>query len=132
MNRLTFTTERVNLQQGDGLGNYLAFYFFIDGQKIESDEYNPADCCDVLDEEAENQKLFVLAHCGCGVWGCSSLVAWVKLLPENVVEWTVDDYRCSRNPRKYYFDKPEYDSTIAEIKQIALKEAKRTKNIWQN
>ena len=34
MNKPSFKTEYVNLAQGDRMGKYLAFYFFIDGIKI--------------------------------------------------------------------------------------------------
>lgn len=56
ISKLSFVTERVNLKQGDQCGNYLAFYFSIDGKKIDSDGYNPADCWDVLDEDAPKLK----------------------------------------------------------------------------
>ena len=56
ISKLSFATERVNLKQGDQCGNYLAFYFFIDGKKIESDDYNPATCWDILDEAALKLK----------------------------------------------------------------------------
>ena len=118
-NILSYKTEYVDLKQGDGLGKYLAFNYFIDGKKIESDEYNPAAFYDVLDESAKKQNLVVLAHCGCGCWGCSSLVARVKYLSEDVVEWTVDEYRSERNPQVYIFKKDEYEKVIAQMKNEA-------------
>ena len=123
MNTLSYKTEYVDLEQGDGLGKYLAFYFFIDGNKIESSEYNPANCFDILDERASNQHLIVLAHCTCGVWECNSLVAKVNYLLGDIVEWTVDELRCSNNPHKYFFTKNDYESVIEEVKQSASKEA---------
>ena len=125
LSKLSFSTERVNLNQGDQCGNYLAFYFFIDGKKIESDEYNPANCWDLLDEEAQEQGLVVLAHCGCGDWGCGSLVARCKTVSDNVVEWTVDEYRCERDPQKFYFDKSEYDKVLAELTSASQDEKKK-------
>ncbi|MCR5046814.1 MAG: hypothetical protein K6A42_09570 [Treponema sp.] len=127
LSKLSFTTERVNLNQGDQCGNYLAFYFFIDGKKIESDEYNPANCWDLLDERAQERNLVVLAHCGCGVWECSSLVAKCKTTSDIVVEWTVDEFRYERDPQKYYFDKGEYDKVIAELICAAKKERENFK-----
>lgn len=123
MNTLSYKTEYVDLEQGDGLGKYLAFYFFIDGNKIESSEYNPANCFDILDERASNQHLIVLAHCTCGAWECNSLVAKVNYLLSDIVEWIVDELRCSNNPQKYFFTKNDYESVIKEVKQIASKEA---------
>ena len=94
LSKLSFTTERVSLNQGDQCGNYLAFYFFIDG---------------------------------CGVWGCSSLVAKCKAVSDNIIEWTVDEYRYERDPQKYYFDKSECDKVIAELICAAKKEQENFK-----
>ncbi|MEE3434374.1 MAG: hypothetical protein VZQ47_02310 [Treponema sp.] len=125
ISKLSFATERVNLKQGDQCGNYLAFYFFIDGKKIESDDYNPANCWDILDERAQERNLVVLAHCGCGVWECSSLIAKCRPVSDNVVEWTVDESRCERDPQKFYFDKSEYDKVLAELTSAAQDEKKK-------
>jgi len=118
-NILNYKTEYVDLKQGDGLGKYLAFNYYIDGDKIESDEYNPAAFYDILDEDAKKQNLVILAHCGCGCWKCSSLVARVKYLSEDIVEWTVDEYRTKNNPQKYIFKKDEYERVIAQMKNDA-------------
>lgn len=122
MNTLSYKTGHVDLEQGDGLGKYLAFYFFVDGNKIESSEYNPANCFDILDGRASNQHLIVLAHCICGVWECNSLVAKVNYLPGDIVEWTVDELRYPNNPQKYCFTKNDYESVIEEVRKIALRE----------
>ena len=122
MNKLSFKTKYVDLEQGDRMGKYLAFYFFIDGIKIEDPDYNPANSYDILDKRASNQNLIVLAHCTCGVWECSSLVAREKYLDNDTVEWTVDNFRYSINPQKYYFEKKEYEAVIAEVKEKALEE----------
>ncbi len=127
MNTLSYKTEHVDLEQGDGLGKYLAFYFFVDGNKIESSEYNPANCFDILDERASNNQIMVLTHCACGVWECSSLVARVKYLPNDIVEWTVDELRYPNNPQKYFFTKNDYESVIKEVRKIALREAAEKK-----
>ena len=122
MNKLSFKTEYVNLAQGDRMGKYLAFYFFIDGIKIKNPDYNPANSYDILDKRAGSQNLIVLAHCTCGVWECSSLVARENYLDNDTVEWTVDNFRYSTNPQKYYFEKKEYEAIIAEVKEKALEE----------
>ena len=129
MNKLSFKTEYVDLAQGDQMGKYLAFYFFIDGIKIEDPNYNPANSYDILDERARSQNLIVLAHCTCGVWECSSLVAREKYLDNDTVEWTVDNFRHSINPQKYYFEKKEYEAVIAEVKEKALEEIASKENV---
>ena len=32
LSKLTFKTEHVDIEQGSGLGKYLAFYFSVDGK----------------------------------------------------------------------------------------------------
>ena len=115
MNHLSYKTEYVDVEQGAQLGNYLAIFFYIDGKKIESSEYNPASYYDILDEDAINQNMIVLAHCGCGCWKCSSLVARVKYPFSNIVEWTVDKLRYQHNPQTYTFDREEYLKVMAQI-----------------
>ncbi|MCR5621259.1 MAG: hypothetical protein K6G18_05325 [Treponema sp.] len=127
MNTLSFVTERVDLEQGDGLGKYLAFFFLVDGRKIDSGEYNPADSHDILDDEARQQKLTILAHCDCGCWECNSLVAEERPVSEKVISWTVYDFRSPQNPQSYYFDRKEYEKTIAAIRRMASEEIERTK-----
>lgn len=119
LSSLTFKTERVNLEQGDGLGKYLAFRFYIDGVSIESEEYNPANCNDILDKDAFQHKLVVITHCGCGFWECSSLVARVGFFKDDIVEWTVEELRYPKNSKRYYFAKTEYEKTMAQIYNAA-------------
>ena len=38
LSKLTFKTEHVDIEQGNGLGKYLAFYFYIDGKEIGKEE----------------------------------------------------------------------------------------------
>ncbi len=127
MNTLSFATERVDLEQGDGLGKYLAFIFLVDGKKIDSGEYNPAGSHDILDDGARQQKLTILAHCGCGCWECNSLVAEERPVSEKVVSWNVYDFRSPQNHQSYYFDRKEYEKTIAAIRRMALEEIERMK-----
>lgn len=115
MNHLSYKTEYVDIEQGDKFGKYLAFFFYIDGKKIESEEYNPANYLDILDERAVNQNMIVLAHCSCGCWECSSLVARIEYPSSNIVEWNVDTLRNPHNPNIYTFDREEYLKVMAQI-----------------
>ena len=54
-------------------------------------------------------------HCGCGVWRCSSLVARVVFLKDDIVEWSVKDLRHPKNSRKYYFARAEYEKIMAQV-----------------
>lgn len=119
LSKLTFKTKRVNLDQGNGLGKYLAFRFYIDGVCIESEEYNPADYYDILDKYAFKYKIVVITHCGCGDWGCSSLVARVSFFKDDIVEWSVEELRYPKNSRKYYFARAEYEKIMAQVYNAA-------------
>ena len=112
ISKLTFKTERVDIDQGDGLGKYLAFYFYIDGKEIGKEEYNPADYDDIL---ASDKDMIFIQHCGCGSRGCSALVANVKSVSADVVEWSINEYRYDAGAEIYYFDKAEYEKTMAQV-----------------
>ena len=118
LNSLTFKTERVNLEQDDGFGKYLAFRFYIDGICIRSEEYNPADYDDILNKYAFKHKLVVITHCNRKDKGCSSLVAKV-VLKDDIVEWTVKNLRHPKNSRRFYFAKDEYEKTMAQLYNTA-------------
>ena len=115
LNSLTFKTERVNLEQDDGFGKYLAFRFYIDGICIRSEEYNPADYDDILNKYAFKHKLVIITHCNRKDRGCSSLVARVVFLKDDIVEWSVEELRHPKNSRKYYFEKGEYEKIMAQV-----------------
>ena len=126
ISKLTFKTESVDIDQGDGLGKYLAFYFYIDGKEIGKEEYNPADYDDIL---ASDKEMIFIQHCGCGSRGCSALVANVKSVSADVVEWSINEYRYEAGAEIYYFDKAEYEKTMAQIYNAAyLEQAELTKN----
>lgn len=99
LNKLTFKTERIEVEQGGGIAKYLAFYFFVDGKQIGSDEYNPADFDDIL--SSDDSQIF-LQHCGCGARECAALAANVKNLPNDVVEWWIDEYRFNSSNAEIY------------------------------
>ena len=126
ISKLTFKTQRVDIDQGDGLGKDLAFYFYIDGKEIGKEEYNPADYDDIL---ASDKDMFFIQHCGCGSKGCSALVANVKSVSADVVEWSVNEYRYDAGAEVYNFLKAEYEKTIAQVYNAAyLEQAELTKN----
>ena len=112
ISKLTFKTQRVDIDQDDGLGKYLAFYFYIDGKEIGKEEYNPADYDDIL---ASDKDMFFIQHCGSGSRGCSALVANVKSVSADVVEWSVNEYRYDAGAEVYNFLKAEYEKTMAQV-----------------
>lgn len=112
ISKLTFKTERVDIDQGDGLGKYLAFYFYIDGKEIGKEEYNPADYDDIL---ASDKDMIFIQHCGCGIRECSALVANVKSVSAEVVEWSINEYRYDAGTEIYHFAKSEYEKTLAQV-----------------
>ena len=125
INKLSYTIENVEIKNPDEeIGEkYTAFFYAIDGEKIKwpEDEYNPIDAWDVLDEQAEKQKLVILFHCLCGIWECSSIVANVQEIENNIIKWTIKEYRSGLQIGTYFFNKTEYEETMNKIKQEALK-----------
>lgn len=124
-NKLTFKTKRVEVEQGGGSAKYLAFYFFVDGEEIGKGEYNPADYDDISASDFSDNGTVFIQHCGCGERECSALVANVKYLPDDVVEWRIDEYRySSSNAEIYHFAKEDYEKIAAQICNAArLEEA---------
>lgn len=126
ISKLTFKTERVDIDQGDGLRKYLAFYFYIDGKEIGKEEYNPADYDDIL---ASDKEMIFIQHCECGSRGCSALVANVQSVSADVVEWSINEYRYDDGAEVYNFAKAEYEKTMAQVYNAAyLEQAELTKN----
>ena len=74
ISKLSFKTRQIDLGQGDGLGKYLAFYFYVDGKQIGKNEYNPASFMDILN--SYSYQIFI-QHCGSGYTGASALVGKV-------------------------------------------------------
>lgn len=111
VSKLTFKTKQVDLEQGDGLGEYLAFYFYVDGKQIGKDEYNPASFMDILNS---NSYQIFLQHCGCGCAGCSALVGKVIGF-DDLIEWKISEYRNKSDEEVYYFDKHEYEKIMAQV-----------------
>ena len=125
-NRLSFETMMVEVEQAASeKEKYLAFFYLIDGVRIEDDDYNPADAFDVLDESAGKRNLVILNHCSCGIWECSSLVARVSETDEGAIEWEIDQLRYIDNPRTFLFEKTSYEKTMAEVRKLAGIEIER-------
>jgi len=132
---LSFRTEGIEVEEGDGNRRYLAFFYLVDGQSFSLDEHYPADAFDVIDEAAELEELVVLLHCNCGYWECSSLVANISEISDGLIEWTVGVFQrpdLRYEPRKYYFMKNEYEQTMAEIHRIAKDEILRIETSRKN
>ena len=112
MNHLSYKTEYVDIEQGGGHKEYLAFYFYVDGEKIGSENYNPADYSDILESD---KNLVFIQHCGCGVRECSALVANVNYSADDIVTWSVDEYRYNSGAEIYHFPKSEYETIMAKV-----------------
>ncbi len=128
MNKLSFYTNPMEIEEGWGIFNYRAFYFQVDGETIQcpDDGYHPASCYDLVDDEAEKESLIVLWHCSCGFWQCSSIVAYVKV-SDDTIQWDVKQYRVECNPSTYYFKRDEYEKVMAEIMETARREVQLDK-----
>lgn len=118
VNKLSFKTKQVDLEQGDGLGKYLAFYFYVDGKQIGKDEYNPASFMDILN--SYSYQIFV-QHCGSGYTGASALVGKVIGL-DDLIEWKISEYHNESDEEVYYFDKAEYEKIMAQVYNAAYLE----------
>ncbi len=120
MNTLSFYTEPFEVEEFGRQNKYLAFYFQVDGKTIlaPDDTYNPANCFDLTDKEATEYNMVVLWHCTCGVWQCSSIVATVSELENDIIEWKI--HQLGRGYYKiFHFAKKEYDKVMSEIIKIA-------------
>lgn len=118
VNKLTFKTKQVDIEQGDGLGKYLAFYFYVDGKQIGKDEYNPASFVDILN--SYSYQIF-LQHCECGCAGCFAFVGKVIGF-DDLIEWKIFEYRSESDKEVYYFDKAEYEKIMAQVYNAAYLE----------
>ncbi len=73
-------------------------------------------------ETDENHKMAILCNCSCGMWTCDSYVAKI-VEKETTIEWYVHRLREVANEKPdYIFDKSEYTTVIAEMKNKAQKE----------
>ena len=118
ISKLTFKTRQIDLGQGDGLGKYLAFYFYVDGKQIGKDEYNPASFMDILN--SYSYQIFI-QHCGSGYTGASALVGKVIGL-DDLTEWKISEYHNDSDEEVYYFDKAEYEKIMAQVYNAAYLE----------
>ena len=118
ISKLSFKTRQIDLGQGDGLGKYLAFYFYVDGKQIGKNEYNPASFMDILN--SYSYQIF-LQHCGSGYTGASALVGKVIGL-DDLIEWKISEYHNDSDEEVYYFDKAEYEKIMAQVYNAAYLE----------
>ena len=118
ISKLSFKTRQIDLGQGDGLGKYLAFYFYVDGKQIGKNEYNPASFMDILN--SYSYQIFI-QHCGSGYTGASALVGKVIGL-DDLIEWKISEYHNDSDEEVYYFDKAEYEKIMAQVYNAAYLE----------
>ena len=118
ISKLSFKTRQIDLGQGDGLGKYLAFYFYVDGKQIGKNEYNPASFMDILN--SYSYQIFI-QHCGSGYTGVSALVGKVIGL-DDLIEWKISEYHNDSDEEVYYFDKAEYEKIMAQVYNAAYLE----------
>lgn len=118
ISKLPFKTRQIYLGQGDGLGKYLAFYFYVDGKQIGKNEYNPASFMDILN--SYSYQIFI-QHCGSGYTGASALVGKVIGL-DDLIEWKISEYHNDSDEEVYYFDKAEYEKIMAQVYNAAYLE----------
>ena len=118
ISKLSFKTRQIDLGQGDGLGKYLALYFYVDGKQIGKNEYNPASFMDILN--SYSYQIFI-QHCGSGYTGASALVGKVIGL-DDLIEWKISEYHNDSDEEVYYFDKAEYEKIMAQVYNAAYLE----------
>ena len=118
ISKLSFKTRQIDFGQGDGLGKYLAFYFYVDGKQIGKNEYNPASFMDILN--SYSYQIFI-QHCGSGYTGASALVGKVIGL-DDLIEWKISEYHNDSDEEVYYFDKAEYEKIMAQVYNAAYLE----------
>ena len=100
ISKLSFKTRQIDLGQGDGLGKYLAFYFYVDGKQIGKNEYNPTSFMDILN--SYSYQIFI-QHCSSGYTGASALVGKVIGL-DDLIEWKISEYHNDSDEEVYYFE----------------------------
>ena len=118
ISKLSFKTRQIDLGQGDGLGKYLAFYFYGDGKQIGKNEYNPTSFMDILN--SYSYQIFI-QHCSSGYTGASALVGKVIGL-DDLIEWKISEYHNDSDEEVYYFDKAEYEKIMAQVYNAAYLE----------
>lgn len=118
ISKLSFKTRQIDLGQGDGLGKYLAFYFYVDGKQIGKNEYNPTSFMDILN--SYSYQIFI-QHCSSGYTGASALVGKVIGL-DDLIEWKISEYHNDSDEEVYYFDKAEYEKIMAQVYNAAYLE----------
>ena len=125
MNKLSYSIENFVENNGYEDIEFTAYFYLVDGKKLEfGTGYLPASCWEILDDDEtdENHKMVILCNCSCGMWACDSYVAKI-VEKETTIEWYVHRLReDAKEKPDYIFDKSEYTTVIAEMKNKAQKE----------
>ena len=127
INNISFCIEPVEYFDGYEKNRFNAFYYIIDGKKIDfGNSFQPASKYEVLADEPdyidENYRMVILNCCSCGMWECDSYVAKV-ILKQDTVEWYVHRIRdeSASNP-DYIFIRSQYETVMSKIKAAAKSE----------
>lgn len=119
MNKLTFTIEKFS---NEIEGEYDAFFYLVDGKKIQNDSFIPNSMYEILTNESDwifsDYKMIILNRCSCTNWECDSLVATV-IEDDNCIKWKLHNIRNEKIINEYIFEKNEYKKTIEELKNKA-------------
>ena len=148
-NTLSFSIEDVCVNEGSHENiSYKAFYYLVDGEKIEYDGYNPLaanEICETvdlldsqsLDDEQEEYSAVLLNHCCCGLWECNAMVAQV-IDEKSKIRWKIHRNCKDIIIQEFVFEKSEYENTISMIRNEAEKMSKESnlnsekgKLLWQ-
>lgn len=126
-NELSFCIEPVEYDDGYEKVKFNAFYYIVDGEKIDfGSSFQPASKYEILESTEdyvdEKYRMVILNCCSCGMWECDSYVAKV-IEKKNTIEWNIHRLREeSEEPSDYIFDRNQYLKVMQEIKEAAKKE----------
>lgn len=119
MNKLTFTIEKFS---NEIEGEYDAFFYLVDGKKIQNDSFIPNSMYEILTNESDwifsDYKMIILNRCSCTSWECDSLVATI-IEDDNYIKWKLHNIRDEKIINEYIFEKNEYKKTIKELENKA-------------
>ncbi len=82
MNKLSYKIELTEIVEGYLKYKEEAFFYVVDGRKLEYQNYSPAMNWNILetgyeDEIFEEKKIVILNRCTCGLWECDCIVALI-------------------------------------------------------
>ena len=123
MNKLSFITEHVTYDSGYEIADYTAYFYVVDGKKLEFDnDYRPASKYEILTDTyvSDSHQHILLNCCSCGYWECDCCSA-EEIIEGNIVKWKLYGTPI-KDDKEYIFDKTEYDKVINEIRNTALNE----------